>query len=167
MKFSVLLVPALWAISGCGSGAASEGETFAEMEAVYERFTRGYRLGEPDSIVALYTDEPLYLPPLGPVLQGRDVLWSQFEFLESIRARGAVAHISFESLGRGASADMAWDVGYYTLQTEEQDGTRSPPGRGKFTTIWRRDSHDNWRIHVDGFSQAPPPPGAVQSTREP
>lgn len=146
--------------SGSGGGLGPEDLVFVAMEEVYERFTRAYRLGEPDSVVVLYTDDPLYLPPGSPVLQGRDALRSQFSFLEEIRSTGRVAHISFESVERGASGDLAWDVGYYSLQVESPEGGRSPPGRGKFATVWHRDSAGNWRIHVDGFSPAPPRPGA-------
>lgn len=136
--------------------AQQEQDVFAAMDGVYERFTRAYLLGEPDSVVVLYTDDPLYLPGQGPVLEGRDVLRSQFRFLETIRAQGSTAHISFESKGRGTSGDQAWDVGYYTLEVEDAAGRRGPPGRGKFTTVWQRDATGQWRIHVDGFSPAPP-----------
>lgn len=137
--------------------AQDEHEAFAAMDAVYERFTRAYRLGEPDSVVVLYSDDPLYLPGRGGILQGVEALRSQFGFLDAIRSRSATAHISFESVGRGASGDLGWDVGYYTLQVADADGTRSPASRGKFTTVWQRDADGEWRIHVDGFSPAPPP----------
>lgn len=166
---ALVLCSAPWAFHGCAppgeTEAEAEAEAFAAMEAVYDRFTRAYRLGNPDSVVVLYTDDPLYLPGRGPVLQGREVLRSQFSFLDEIRSSGAVAHISFESVERGASGDIAWDVGYYTLEVERPGGVASPPSRGKFTTVWRRDSDGGWRIHVDGFSPAPPPPDTTANTR--
>jgi ketosteroid isomerase-like protein len=127
------------------------------MNGVYERFARAYRLGLPDSVVVLYTDQPLYLPGQGPVLEGREALRSQFAFLDQLRRNGATAHITFESVARGSSGQIAYDVGYYTIVVEQADGTRRPPNRGKFTTVWRRDAEGLWRIHVDGFSPAPPP----------
>lgn len=132
---------------------------FAAMDSAYDRFVRAYRLGEPDSVVALYTDTPLYLPGRGSVVEGREGLRSQFDFLERIRADSATAHISFSSVDRGASGDLAWDVGYYTLEVEHPDGSRSDPSRGKFATVWRRDAEGRWRIHIDAFSPAPPPDG--------
>lgn len=138
-------------------GAPAETAAFAAMDAVYERFTRAYRLGEPDSVVALYDDAPLYLPAQGDMRNGRDELRREFGFLRTIRERGGTARISFESVDRAASGDLAYDVGYYTLRVERPDGTMSPPSRGKFTTVWRRTADGEWRIHVDGFSPAPPP----------
>lgn len=160
---AVLAALALSPLVGCGpadpAAERAREPAFAAMDSVYDRFVRAYRLGRPDSVVALYTDTPLYLPGRGSVVEGREGLRSQFSFLERIRADSATAHLSFSSVDRGASGDLAWDVGYYTLEVEQRDGSRSEPSRGKFTTVWRRDAEGRWRIHVDAFSPAPPPDG--------
>lgn len=131
----------------------------AAMDVVYERFAQAYRLGEPDSVLTLYADAPLYLPARGDIRRGHGELRRQFDFLRSIRESGGTAHISFESVARRASGDLAYDVGYYTLQVERADGTLRPPSRGKFTTVWERDPDGRWRIRIDSFSPAPPPEG--------
>lgn len=74
-----------------------------------------------------------------------------------IRESGGTARISFESVARRASGDLAYDVGYYTLQVERADGTLRAPNRGKFTTVWERGPDGRWRIRIDSFSPAPPP----------
>lgn len=143
--------------------AASEGDpTVSEdagaieaMDAAYERFVRAYEMAEPDSVVALYTREPLYLPSGGDVRRGRGALRREFGFLDAIRDRGGRALLDFESLDRGVSGELAYDVGYYRLRVERADGTTTPASRGKFATIWKRDGHGRWRIHVDSFSPAP------------
>lgn len=158
-SFLVLAIGVTTLAAGARSAAVGqqpdpEESAFAAMEAVYERFARAYNLGEPDSVVVLYADSPLYLPGRGPIIEGQDSLRTQFEFLERAREQGSTPHITFESVGRGASGDLAWDVGYYTIQIETGNGSRLPPNRGKFTTIWRRGADGEWRILVDGFSPA-------------
>lgn len=128
----------------------------AEMDRVYERFTRAYRLGEVDSVVVLYADSPLYLPAQGDVRRGTNALREQFEFLERAREGGATPRIEFESIARSSSGNLGYDVGYYTLRVEEPDGTLTPPSRGKFTTVWQRDDQGRWRILIDSYSPAPP-----------
>ena len=157
-KFEISLILSVLLLFGASDARAQgpEIEVSAAMDRVYERFTRAYRLAEPDSVLALYTDRPLYLPGQGPVVVGREAVKSQFGFLDAIRQRSASALISFESVERGGSGDVAWDVGYYALSVREPDGTVSPENRGKFTTIWHRDDRGQWRIHVDSFSPAPP-----------
>lgn len=158
-SFLVFAVGVATLAAGARSAAAGqqpdpEERAFAAMDAVYERFARAYSLGEPDSVVVLYADNPLYLPGRGPIIEGRESLRTQFGFLERAREQGSTPHISFESVGRGASGDLAWDVGYYTIEIETENGSRLPSNRGKFTTIWQRGTDGQWRILVDGFSPA-------------
>lgn len=141
--------------AGSAGGEAPGADALGAMDAVYERFTRAYALAEPDSVVALYTDEALYLPAQGDVRAGQEELRSEFGFLDRIREQGGTARIGFESLDRGASGDLAYDVGYYRLQGERADGTMMPVARGKFATVWKRADDGRWRIHVDSFSPAP------------
>ncbi|MFW6040074.1 MAG: YybH family protein [Gemmatimonadota bacterium] len=163
---ALVAIVALAACSGAGEPSNRDGGSraatdaaavSAAMDSVYDRFTRAYRLGEPDSVVALYTDSPLYLPGQGDILRGRAALRGAFVFLERIREDGGTAHIEFESVARHASGDLAFDIGYYTIRVEQSDGTLTPPNRGKFTTVWERGTDGRWRIRVDGFSPAPPP----------
>lgn len=138
-----------------GSDGGDPGPS-AAMDAVYERFTRAYRLAEPDSVVALYTDDALYLPAGGDIRRGKETLRGEFGFLDSIRDGGGEALIEFESVDRGASGDLAYDIGHYRLRVERGDGTTTDPSRGKFATVWKRGADGAWRIHVDSFSPAPP-----------
>lgn len=153
-------------VAACGGADPSGDDAAAEtaaasaaMDSVYERFARAYRLGEPDSVVVLYADAPLYLPARGDIRRGRKALRDEFGFLRAIQERGGTAHISFESVARRASGELAFDVGYYTLRVEQADGTLREPNRGKFTTVWERGPDGRWRIRIDGFSPAPPPSG--------
>lgn len=138
-----------------GDAGESRSEAFAAMDSVYRRFIRAYALGEPDSVIVLYTDAPLYLPGSGDIRQGVDELRAEFGFLRGLREAERVPRIQFESIERDASGDLAYDVGYYRLQVELADGSTLPETRGKFTTFWRRGSDGSWRIHVDSFSPAP------------
>ncbi|MFW6080049.1 MAG: YybH family protein [Gemmatimonadota bacterium] len=175
LRLAVPAIVALAALAACsgagepasrdgGSGAATDpAAVSAAMDSVYDRFTRAYRLGEPDSVVVLYADSPLYLPGQGDILRGRAALRNAFGFLERTREAGGTAHIEFESVARNASGDLAFDIGYYTIRVEQSDGTLAPPNRGKFTTVWERDPDGRWRIRVDGFSPAPPPDSSPES----
>lgn len=147
--------------SSAGGSDGGDPDPSAAMDAAYERFTRAYHLAEPDSVVALYTDDALYLPAGGDVRRGKETLRGEFAFLDSIRESGGKALIEFESVDRGASGDLAYDIGYYRLRVARGDGTTTDPSRGKFATVWKRGADGAWRIHVDSFSPAPEetPPG--------
>lgn len=151
-------IPGYYLPDGAGDGdgaSASPGSASAALDSHYDRFTRAYALAEPDSVVALYTDEALYLPAGGDVRRGKETLRGEFAFLDALREGGGKARIAFESLDRGGSGDLAYDVGYYRIQIEQADGTTEPASRGKFATVWKRGADGKWRIHVDSFSPAP------------
>jgi uncharacterized protein (TIGR02246 family) len=156
------LLAACVLLAACGAAespradADAQAAAFAAMDSVYERFARAYRLGEPDSVLALYADDPLYLPGQGDIRRGRETLRGQFDFLERIREADASAHIGFETVARRASGELAFDVGSYTLEVEQADGSGGPLNRGKFATVWERSEERAWRIRVDSFSPAPP-----------
>lgn len=113
--FTLLAPFALLAACGAGESQPAEAEAqaaaFAAMDSVYERLARAYRLGEPDSVLALYADDPLYLPGQGDVRRGREALRGQFDFLERIREADATGRIGFETVTRRASGQLAFDVG--------------------------------------------------------
>jgi|GEM_PF-405173 len=144
------------AASSAGAAVPRPGDASTAIDRQYERFRRAYLLGQPDSVLVLYTDDALYLPAQGDVRRGQAQLRGQFGFLDGIRQRGARAHIRFESIDRDVDGSLAYDIGYYTLRVENADGTMSEPSRGKFTTVWRRGADGVWRIHADSFSPAPP-----------
>lgn len=161
---SILLIAAAVLMGCSGTGGVPDigedipSEAFAAMDSVYQRFIRAYELGEPDSVAVLYTDEPFYLPASGDVRRGPDELRGELGFLVALREMGRVPRLRFESIERGASGDLAFDIGYFHLRVELEDGSWLPETRGKFTTVWRRGSEGSWRIHVDGFSPAPAEP---------
>lgn len=161
---ALLVVAACTAPAHDGENAqeapADEARVSAAMDSVYARFTQAYALGEPDSVLALYTDRPLYLPAgADEVLQGREALRTQFGFLADAREAGRTLRIRFESVDRGASAGVGYDIGYYLLHAETVDGSPGPASRGKFVTVWLRGPDGRWRIHADGFSPAGGPGG--------
>lgn len=134
-------------------------EDRAAIDSVYHRFSVAYTLLDPDSVAELYTEDALYLPAAGDVIRGRPAIRTNFaNFFGSVRESGRQVRISFVTLDRRTGSDLAYDVGYYTLES-------GPPGatpavsRGKFATVWRRGLDGTWRIHVDAFSPAPPEPG--------
>lgn len=122
------------------------------IDEVYRRFSDAYRQLAADSVGALYTDDALYLPPEGDIVRSRLAITERFKgFFEAVRQQGRSVRITFTSVDRLFTRDLAVDVGYYELVTDSA-GRRVGTLRGKFVTFWRRDPFDTWRIHVDSHS---------------
>lgn len=138
-------------------------EDRAAIDSVYHRFSRAYTLLEADSVADLYTEDALYLPATGDVIRGRPAIRANFDnFFRSVGESGSRLRISFVTLDRRTGGDLAYDVGYYTLESGPA-GMIPTVSRGKFTTVWRKGLDGVWRIHVDAFSPAPPDTAADRS----
>lgn len=129
-----------------------------ELDGVYRRFAAAYRSLDADAAAAVYAEDVRYLPPGGPVLSGRAKAREGFAtFFEALGKEGKSAEISFEVLGRGASGDLGWDVGVFTLRTARA-GAEPATMRGKFVVVARRGADGTWRWQVDAYNDLGRPP---------
>ncbi len=177
----LLTVGAAPLLAGCGDGedgrtrpdaAASDPapEDRAAIDSVYHRFSRAYDLLDADSVAGLYTEDALYLPAGGDLIRGRRAIRADFSnFFDELREQDVALRISFSTVDRHLTGDLAYDVGYYTLESAPSGREGSPPvvSRGKFTTVWRKGVDGTWRIHVDAFSPAPAEDDADTTGAEP
>lgn len=126
------------------------------FDAMYDAFTRAYREADPDAVAALYAEDAFYLQPGSPIRRGRETIREGFaRFLGAFRRAGRPGpSIEFEIVDRDIEGDLAYDIGYYRLRSTEE----GPVQRGKFIVILKRGEDGAWRIHADGFSDAPAPP---------
>jgi uncharacterized protein (TIGR02246 family) len=138
------------------SALAQSDDDRAAIDAVYDRFSEAYAQHDPDMVADLYLDDARYLPGSGDtsILEGRDTIRRQFQFLGQARERGTDLDISFRFVDRGIDGDMAYDIGYYKLVATPAEG-EPRTSVGKFVTVLRQDDDGQWRFVVDGFSGAP------------
>lgn len=139
-----------------GSDPGVRTEIDRALDQAYAAFARAYREADPDAVAALYAEDAYYLQPGSPIRRGRETIREGFaRYLGRFREAGAPGpSIEFEIVDRDARGDLAYDIGYYRLRSRE-DG---PVHRGKFVVVWKKTDEGTWRIHADGFSDAPPPP---------
>jgi len=125
------------------------------MDSVYAAFSAGYAALDPGAVADLYTPDARYLSPGGEIRHGRDSIAASFaDFFERVRAQGQRLEIHFDSDDRGASGDLGYDIGYYRMERFAGDSLLGS-GRGKFVTVWHRGADGRWRIHADGYNEAP------------
>lgn len=132
----------------------------AGVDSVYAAFSRAYRTYDAELLPSLYTPDCRYLPARSSVgVQTCEEAMEGFAMMfEGARAGGRRLEIAFRFVDRGASGDLAFDVGYYALTAIEPGGPEDvlpTVAYGKFVTVLKRQPDGSWRIHVDGFSPAP------------
>jgi ketosteroid isomerase-like protein len=130
------------------------------FDAVYAKFSEGYRRGNPASVVGLYTPDAFYLQPGRMIERGPVVLNNAFSFLSSYKDRPSGPNISFEIVDRQVNGDIGWDIGYFRFNGEGKPITAADEPAGKFIVLWKRGADGQWRIFADGYSEVRPRPAA-------
>ena len=126
------------------------------IDAIYSQFSESYRTLNAEKVVNLYTETAAYLQPNDDLLQGRDKVRAIFApFFETVKKDGQTMSISFQIFQRKTDADLAYDVGIYTLRSYK-DGKEINMGRGKFVVVAVKEKDSVWRFQVDGYSGLKP-----------
>jgi len=150
----LLLIASVGCATQAGDGVRSTAEDDAAIDALYDRFSRAYDELDSQAVVALYTEDALYLSGDRPIRQGSAAVAEAFSFLDRIRQEGGTTSITFRSVDRSIEGNLAHDVGYYKT-------VFTPPGgeprasAGKFVVVLKKQADGSWRFHVDGYNAAP------------
>lgn len=127
-----------------------------EIDGIYRQFSDSYRTLDAEKVVNLYSETAAYLQPNADILQGRDEVRRVFApFFETVKKDGQTMTIAFQIFQRRADANLAYDVGIYTLRSFK-DGKEIGSGKGKFVVVAVKEKDGRWRFQVDGYSGLKP-----------
>jgi ketosteroid isomerase-like protein len=145
---------------GCAASAQAQTKSSHDQafDAIYSKFTEGYKRGDPSMVIGLYTPDAFYLQPGKKIERGGDVLKNAFGFLSSYKDKPTGPAIGFEIVDRETSGDIGWDIGYYKFSGDGKPVTAETEPAGKFIVLWKRGADGQWRIFADGYSDVGPPP---------
>ena len=128
------------------------------LDAIYRRFSDGYKKLDPAAVANLYTETAAYLVPGTEIEIGRAKILASFtKFFDSVKQRNGRLEISFQIVQRQAEQTLAYDVGIYTL-TSFSDNGESRTSKGKFFVVAKPDKDGVWRFQVDGYNDLPKAP---------
>lgn len=96
-------------------------------------------------------DNAVLLPEQRAPLQNRKVIE------QSLQTLPAGAQLSWTLQGAGASGDLGYTWGIYTL-TGRDVGGQATAGYGKYLSVWQRQS-GNWKLAVMMLNTSPGPAG--------
>lgn len=165
MKFLVLFVNILIFVTTAAAQSGTTGgaltldagvKAHEGIDAIYTKFSRGYRELDPKMVVDLYTDTAVYLTPESGIDRGRVHISQTFEsFFSSIKQRGSKMSISFQIVERKVSGDLGYDIGIFSLTVAQADGN-TQTSKGKFVVIAVKQGNA-WKFQLDSYSDLPKP----------
>ena len=151
---TVLLV--LLAASGCAKADTNEFTT-ADGEAIRQRtqqLATGFNGKQIDTILALYADNSVFMPPNAPVLRGREPLRAFYQDLI-----GRATSLRLETEDVAGHGPIAYETGSYSL-VYENGAVRD---RGKYVFILHK-ANDVWLTEKTIWSSDLPPQTPVKGS---
>lgn len=130
------------------------------IDNLYQQFSKAYQTLDVDLVSNLYTEDANYLPGNAnqAVMMSREPIRKSFaSYFEGAESMGRDLKISFRIVERNIDDSLAYDIGYYLLQSKSIDMEEFPEGgnAGKFVTAMGLQQDGTWKFLLDGFSPAP------------
>ena len=122
-------------------------EVESHIAHIGQEWAQNWNAGQLDKLIESYADDAVYMPPHHAAVHGRDAIR---EYLRGPLKHG-VRDLKYEVTFIKHSGDLAYDVGRYTMTLPQPDNTRQLD-RGKYLTVWRRQSSGEWQIVADCWS---------------
>lgn len=129
------------------------------IDELYQQFSTAYKTFDADLVSSLYTSDANYLPnnPNQPVLESREAIHQSFaSYFKYVESNDQDLTISFRIINRRIDDSLAYDTGYYLIQTKPMDADFSDEGSvGKFVTVMGLQQDGSWKFLLDGYNPAP------------
>ena len=110
--------------------------------------------GNIDSVMAVWADDAVMMPPGMPPLEGKAAIRSYVE--AGMRLPGFSIQWEPVSVHVARSGDLAYMIERNVSTVNDSAGTPVTT-HGKVVTVWRKDAEGNWRNVIDMWNDAPPP----------
>jgi uncharacterized protein (TIGR02246 family) len=135
MRFLGLGLGALIAVSACSSAPAAVDTTADEaaLKAATQTWLTAYNAGDADTIVSLYADDAVLMPPHAGVANGKAAI-REFIAKDSAGAKAAGVKLMPGAASAGVNGDMGWESGSYTVT----DGSGQTVDSGSYLSVSRK-----------------------------
>jgi ketosteroid isomerase-like protein len=118
------------------------------IEEADQKFMALYKQGDCAAVAALYSEDPILMPPGMDFVYGKEAIQKTFEAFRSM----GIAELVFEVVEVDHCADHAIEMSRYKLL----GAAGQQLDQGKFIVVWKRE-HGEWKLHRDIFNSSVPP----------
>lgn len=120
------------------SGTLSD-EDVAAIEDATQTFVQAYLAGDWTAVVAMLTEDPVWMPPNQPALEGR----ADIQEWLSPQINTDFELTTLETGGRGG---FAYTRGSFSITFTAEGMAGSVSDTGKYVEIWRKEPDGSWLI---------------------
>jgi len=114
-----------------------------EIEVTNSKWSSAVNSGDPSAIEECLDEGAIYLGPGAPAIFGKDAVVAEAKtWIEA-----GATNESFEIIEVFGDGDIAYQVGAYSIDYPQEDGSLETD-RGKFVDIFRRQEDGSWKARV-------------------
>ncbi len=118
------------------------------IEEADRKFMALYKAGDSAGVAALYSEDPVLMPPGMDFVRGKEAIQQTFEAFRSM----GVAELVFDIVEVDHCADHAIEMSTFKLL-----GAGSQLlDQGKYIVVWKHERGE-WKLHRDIFNSSMPP----------
>jgi uncharacterized protein (TIGR02246 family) len=162
LRHLALSIGTVIALSGCAPAAPPPVDTAAEeaaLKAVTAAWLNAYNAGDVETIVAMYVEDAVLMPPHAAVANGHAGIRA-FLTADTAAAKAAGVKLVPGTATAGVAGDTGWESGSYTAT----DAAGATVDSGSYLSVSRK-SNGKWLYVRDTYNSdrplpAPPPPPA-------
>lgn len=122
--------------------AAPTTEADAEaIEQAHQEAISAFNAGDVDALMAFWTDEPVYMPPDVPALQGKEAIR---EFYGQLLAGMEIDSLSSEEVV--VAGDWAFERGSVSATMILEEGGEAEQVSAKYLDVWQRQADGSWKV---------------------
>lgn len=138
---------------GCQPGDTAPGEDERAIREADESFQQAIEAKNLDRLLAHYAENASLLPTASPIAEGHAAIREEWSLILAIPGFGNESELKKLVV----SGDLAYTQGTYVATMNSPDG--SPViERGKWVTVWERQSEGSWKIIADIYNTDEMPP---------
>jgi ketosteroid isomerase-like protein len=150
--FGMMVALALCSIESSAAGLAAD---VAALRAVDQVWVKAYNAGDVDTVVGLYDEHAVLLPPGAPGANGRAAIRAFFAKDIAASAKDGVIFSLGAKPDGGVSGDMGWASGTYVVK----DKSGRVVDTGKYLSVSRKKG-GKWLYVRDTWNSDGPPASA-------
>jgi uncharacterized protein (TIGR02246 family) len=147
------VVVLLCLVSGLGQGSAMAADARAAAEnAIREAEAAWSKIAgakDVERFLSYYAEEASVLAPNSPIATGKEAIRGALAPLFDNPGFSLSWKVTKVEISRGA--DLGYSIGTYEMGLKDVEGTQQTD-RGKYATVWKKQSDGSWKVVVDMFN---------------